>query len=641
MLLLPPELAAVLLAEAPDLLSTHAPDGAFQWASAATQAILGYAPEAVVGRLAQTFAHPDDRQLLAHTIRDTLADPPGAPARRVLYRAIRADGASIWLEGHGRAVRPTAPMVGGADETPHLFFVTRDVSASVRAALPAIPQSATLQATGADSPLALAADAAAIGVSVREIGTQVLSVSPAFARVYGLPPETRHVALQTLLDLTHPDDRRTIRPVFEAALNEPGNTAQTQFRIRRADTGEERTLLSTARAEGTADGRVARILSVTLDVSELAEARVAAEQQAYWQRLIDGLPEILWVSDSSSQITQLLNQRWFEYTGQTSEVLLNQTWNRAFHPVDLAEILAKGESLARIAAGEPYEVKFRIRRHDGAWRWFLARAVPLPAPDGSIANWVGLTMDIHERELAEQRLRRANADLDTFVYTAAHDLKSPIDNLEAIISGLYEEISSRRAHFQDALLDASQDVLLDHATRAIGRFRATLADLAQVVDTQIEADGPVEALNLTTQVADIVLDMEAEFAAAHGFICLDLRIATLRALPARHLRSVLFNLISNALKYRSPGRPARLLLRTRPIGAGRVELSLSDNGLGLDPQRAARAFELFGRLHPGAAGGTGIGLFIVRRIVEQAGGQLQVRGRPGEGTTFAIRFPVS
>ena len=493
----------------------------------------------------------------------------------------------------------------------------------------------------AQAQLALATEATNLGVSIREIAIAELTVSPAFARLYGLPPETSRVALTTLLELTHPDDRHTLRPAFEAALSHADSTAQAQFRIHRADTGQERTLLSTARAEAGPDGQIRRILSITLDVTDLARARAATEQLTYWKKLTDGLPEMLWVADASAGVTQLLNQRWYDYTGHTEAVLRDQSWVRAIHPADLANSDTQRDTQEMIAVGKPYELKFRLRRHDGAWRWFLARAVPLRDAAGTLANWVGLTIDIHEREEAEQRLRRANADLDTFVYAAAHDLKSPIDNLEAIIGELRAEIAERRVHYLDEVIDRAQDELLKHATQAVARFRGTLSDLAQVVDTQAGFAFHPSALDLATHVADVALDMEAEFGAAQGRLCLDLDVGVVQALPARHLRSVLFNLISNALKYRSPDRPARLWLRTRAVRDGRMEISLTDNGLGLDPQRAARAFELFGRLHPGAAGGTGIGLFIVRRIVEQADGQLRVRGRVGEGTTFSIELPGS
>ncbi|MBC7447696.1 MAG: PAS domain-containing sensor histidine kinase [Hymenobacteraceae bacterium] len=521
-------------------------------------------------------------------------------------------------------------------------------------------------------------------ISLHDPDSVVRWVSPVAQRLLGYAPEA--LVGQPWFSLIHPADVAFVAAKFATLFQNPALAPEHQitYRVTHADgttvwleghgrilrdaTTSRRTLLVVARdvsARMTAelvagsqpaqprhhhaaaesavpdtvrsDGHPTRPIPMPFAALE-AGSSAASLQLQYWQALVDTLPEILWLAGPNSRTTQLLNQRWYDYTGHTAEVLLDQSWVRAMHPADLIDSELQGDSQARIAAGQAYEIKLRLRRHDGAWRWFLMRAVPLRDHAGTLTNWLGLTMDIHERELAERALRRANADLDTFVYAAAHDLKSPIDNLEAVVSALREEFSERLRAYPSPYDDAIA-TLYDHAERAVSRFRATLADLAQVVDSQAVEPVSQQALDLATHVADLVLDMEAEFVAARGTLCLDLHVPTLRALPARHLRSVLFNLIGNALKYRQPDRPARLWLRTRAIGASWIELALTDNGLGLDSTRAARAFELFGRLHPGAAGGTGIGLFIVRRVVEQAGGKLRVNGRVGEGTTFAIRLP--
>ncbi len=499
---------------------------------------------------------------------------------------------------------------------------------------------AETQAVEAQTQLALAAEAAGLGISVRQTDNDQLTITPAFARLYGLPPDSQQIALQTVLDLTRPEDLATQRPPFVEGLQTPNVMQQVQFRIRRADTGAERVLLSMARSVAAGGGLPHRVLSVSLDVTDLTRARAAAEQLRYWKTLADGLPEILWVADEKARGAQFLNQRWYAYTGQTEQTLPQQTWSSALHPDDFADPTLLQQVREMIGHGSNYELKFRLRRHDGAYRWFLTRTVPLRDAAGQITNWVGLTIDIHEREVAERRLRRANADLDTFVYTAAHDLKAPIDNLEAIVTALQEELTDWRARMALPRLDAVQDGLLDHATRAVARFRHTLGDMAQVIDALDGNDASAPApLDLATAVADLLLDMDPYFAASQGLLCCDLRVTHLTALPSRHLRTVLFNLISNALKYRQPARPARLWLRSRLISADRMELTLTDNGIGLDPRRAARAFELFGRLHPGTAEGAGIGLFIVRRVVEQAGGTLRVNGRVGEGTSVSLRLP--
>ncbi len=563
--------------------------------------------------------------------------PDDVPVIMPVYAALRRDGGTVQTryrlclpDGTERTVLTSARRARAIPTGSYqLLFATLDITDAVRA---------ERAAAQSQAQLALASEVAGLGLSIRDVATGELEITPAFARLYGLPEDQLRLPLTTLLDLTHPDDRREVRPAFDQKLADEKAIQQAQFRIRRADTGQERTLLASARrAVGPAGTQV---LSVTLDTTELTRARAADEESRFWRRLTDGLSEIIWVADAAG-ITRRINQRWYDYTGQTEADIHANTWQRAIHPTDFAAVYTD-ELRARLAAGESYEIMFRLRRHDGVWRWHVARAVPLrDDPAGPVTNWVGLTVDIHERHEAEHALRRANADLDTFIYAAAHDLKSPIDNLEGILAALAEELADRRRLLPLPAVDAAQDALLDHASRSVARFRATLADLAQVVDLSRPITGRQASdatLDLATTVADLVLDMDPEFAQAGGLLCVNLSVALL-PLPARHQRSLLFNLFSNALKYRFPGRPARLWLRTRLLNDDWVELALTDNGVGLDASQATRAFELFGRLHPGAAGGTGIGLFIVRRLVEQAGGSVRVSGKPGVGTTFFIRLP--
>ena len=110
---------------------------------------------------------------------------------------------------------------------------------------------------------------------------------------------------------------------------------------------------------------------------------------------------------------------------------------------------------------------------------------------------------------------------------------------------------------------------------------------------------------------------------------------TVRCVP-RNLRTILLNLLANALKYRYPGRPPRIGVRTR-LAAGRPVLEVQDNGLGIDLERhGAELFQLFRRFHPEAAAGTGVGLFLVNRLVQAQGGHIEVASQPGCGTTLSV-----
>ncbi len=114
----------------------------------------------------------------------------------------------------------------------------------------------------------------------------------------------------------------------------------------------------------------------------------------FFQRLAEGIPQLIWISRPDGY-HEYFNQRWYDYTGLTPEETAGEGWRRAFHPDDLPEAAARWAQALR--TGEPYEVEYRCRRHDGAWRWFLGRAHPVRDEAGRIIRWFGTCTDIDDQ----------------------------------------------------------------------------------------------------------------------------------------------------------------------------------------------------------------------------------------------------
>jgi signal transduction histidine kinase len=127
-------------------------------------------------------------------------------------------------------------------------------------------------------------------------------------------------------------------------------------------------------------------------------------------------------------------------------------------------------------------------------------------------------------------------------------------------------------------------------------------------------------------------------AAASGQLTVDATACPGVLLAPKHLRSVLYNLLSNAIKYAAPARPPRVQLRCHPGTSGGLVLEVQDNGLGLDGAQQAKLFGMFQRLHTHVEG-SGIGLYMVKKIVTNAGGTITVLSQPGVGSTFTVRLP--
>jgi signal transduction histidine kinase len=233
-----------------------------------------------------------------------------------------------------------------------------------------------------------------------------------------------------------------------------------------------------------------------------------------------------------------------------------------------------------------------------------------------------------ELQITNQQLARTNADLDNFVYAASHDLKQPVNNLR----GLFDELR-HTATFEDPTAPHMWR-LADDSLRVLA---TTIADLATVVQ---EGRRPslelAEEIDLAEVVADTLQTLHPQVADTEAVVTTDFAAApTLRYVP-RNLRTILLNLLANALKYRQPDKVPHVQLRTR-IASGRPVLEVQDNGLGIDLHRhQGELFQLFRRFHPDAASGTGVGLFLVNRLVQAQGGHIEVASQPGVGTTFSI-----
>jgi len=239
-----------------------------------------------------------------------------------------------------------------------------------------------------------------------------------------------------------------------------------------------------------------------------------------------------------------------------------------------------------------------------------------------------LTLANQELATTNRELARTNADLDNFVYAASHDLRQPVNNLR----GLFEELH-RTATVNDP--DSAQIwKLLDNSLRALSTTITDLADVVQV--SRQSGDVKVEAVNVTELANQVLQTLHPQLQAAQADVRTDFSALPELAYVRSNLRTILLNLLANSLKYRHPDRPAHVWLCTYSLN-GQPVLEVRDNGLGMNMQlHGKELFQLFRRFHPQASSGTGVGLFLVNRLVQSQGGRIEVESQVGQGTTFRV-----
>ena len=434
------------------------------------------------------------------------------------------------------------------------------------------------------------------------------------------------------LSFVHPDDRNPMQARWEVAIASQ-RYYEAEYRLRRYD-GQYRWFLGQAQARRATGGQVVKWYGTNTDVHQ---QRVLQEQvlasQARFQQLLETLPQMAWTAGADGSATYY-SQRWYNFTGSTFEQLQDGGWEALVHPDDLATTVRKWQH--SLSTGEPFEDESRWRDRHGHYRWFLIRAEAIRDKSGAVSVWVGAHTDVHEfKQVQEQlqaqnaRLRRTNEDLDNFVYTASHDLKQPINNM----AGIFEELT-RTAHFRDP--DAIK--LITYFERALGQIFSTIDDLSAIVQGQRQQQEiPAEDVLLAPLVAEVIGSLQAQVTKMQATFDLDFATCPVVTFVRPNLQSVLFNLISNSLKYAAPGRPTLIRIGSAPDAvSGRPILTVQDNGLGIDMERfGPQLFQLFRRFHTHVEG-TGMGLYLVNRIVQNHGGRLEVFSTVDEGTTFQI-----
>ena len=229
---------------------------------------------------------------------------------------------------------------------------------------------------------------------------------------------------------------------------------------------------------------------------------------------------------------------------------------------------------------------------------------------------------------ANAQLTAANLDLDNFVYAASHDLKQPVNNLR----GLFDELR-RTATFHDP--EEAQVLRLVQAS--LHDLSTTISDLAAVVQEERPSGRqPAEIVRLSDLMAEVNQALSREVQETQAAISTAFETCPELEFVRSNLRTILLNLLANALKYRHPDRTPQVHLRAFRE-AGHPVLEVQDNGLGIDLERhGLELFQLFRRFHPEAAAGTGVGLFLVNRLVLAHGGHIEVTSKIGRGTTFRL-----
>jgi PAS domain S-box-containing protein len=400
------------------------------------------------------------------------------------------------------------------------------------------------------------------------------------------------------------------RMIFIEQLRREGSVRNMELVFRRKD-GEQWTALVTSELIDL-DGEPCA-LSLIADITEAKRAEEAKHESEQRFRLVaNTAPVMIWMSGPDKLCTYV-NQPWLDFTGNPLEAELGEGWTKGIHPDDLKQCLNTYEHA--FDECRSFRMQYRIRRHDGEYRWLLDVGVPRFQADGSIAGYIGSCLDITERQLAEEALAGMGRKL-----IQAHE-----EERSWVARELHDDINQRIA-----LISIELEQWLQQQTESgfpiddqIRKLRVNLSELGKDVQDLSHRlhSSKLDYLGLTVAARAFCSELSAKHKVEIEFI----ESTVPRGIPkdtSLSLFRVLQEALQNAVKH-SGVRYFKVDLRGT---AGEVQLTVSDLGKGFDP-RDAMAHQ-------------GLGLISMRERLQLVGGNLSIRSEPGEGTVVNGRVPV-
>ncbi|HEX4946474.1 MAG TPA: PAS domain S-box protein [Blastocatellia bacterium] len=462
-------------------------------------------------------------------------------------------------------------------------------------------------------------------------------VNPAFEKICGVRPDTSALAAEIVTDLVHPEDMDSLLD----SLSQAATALQPWHHTWRVRTPH--------RGEIWVEGHFAPALesdhSITWHgiLNDVTERKAQEQQLAARERLIsainDATPNIIFLWDVRRGCITYANQAVQKLSGYTPEEVLGKPLKELFsllHPEDVPRYRTHQKELWRAGLGVVKTQEYRFLHKNGEWRFLQSRDLIFEGDaEGQPTRILSILDDITERKhtltaLSQHtiELQRSNKDLEQFAYVASHDLQEPLRAVAGCV-----QLLQRRYQGQ---LDAAADELIQHAVEGVARMQKLIEDL--LAYSRLNTKGARwQPTDCEQVLAAACLNLQVALTESQAQITHD-PLPLLQA-DASQLTLLFQNLLSNALKFRSAAP-----LQIRFCAEQRDQqwlFSVRDNGIGLEPQYAERIFRIFQRLHTRTEyPGTGMGLAICQKIVEQHGGQIWVESSLGKGATFYFTLPI-
>ena len=602
-----------LLENAPVGIAQKSPGGHFEYVNAAFCQIVGYSEQELANKSWQEITHPDDlidEQQMADMV---LAGQ--IPHYTLEKRYVRKDGSHVWVSFFGSYIFDDArrPVQGIA--------VVVDISARKRA---------DLALRDNRQRLLLAHRAARLGTFDWDIQSDSADWDELTARLWGQP---RDVQVNRALFMAgiHPEDQEGVTAALNASLKPEGNGQYfARFRVANAIDGITRWIESVGQVHFEA-GVPVRMVGTVQDVTDrhIAEHRLRNSEERF-RELANNIDQFAWTWDASGRATWF-NDRLYEYAGSTFEDLREDGWLQMLHPNHVDRVALHFREC--IEGGTAWEDTFPMFGKDGKYRWFLSRAVPIRAEDGSIIRWLGTSTDVTTLRELQDAMTLADRRKDEFLAMLAHELRNPVAPILNVAQVLSRKVASDKVTHSLVGIVQRQAAHLSH-------LLDDLLDVARVTQGRIELRREIISLEDCIALARETTGPQL-LAKQHTFTVIPVEGPLLVKADKVRLTQCLTNILNNAAKYTETG--GRIQLRAY-AEAGSAVIEITDNGIGIASDFLPNVFDLFAqseRTLDRTQGGLGVGLSVCKRLIEMHEGTVAVKSEGlGHGATFILRLPL-
>lgn len=514
-----------------------------------------------------------------------------------------------------------------------------------------------------------------------DVKKNVVTADKGLAQLFGVSEEEALLGLpiEVFVRSIYIEDRAMVGKKIEEAVAE-GDTFEGEYRTVDSS-GNIRWVIARGRVERNEKGDATHFPGVMIDISSRKQAEfLLKDSEERLRFMADTMPQLVWITRPDGY-HEYYNKHWYEYTGTNPGDTDGAGWNDLFYKLDQAR--ARKVWRHSLKTGEPYEIKYRLyHAPTKTYRWVIGRALPYRNEKDEIVKWYGTCTDIDDsiqelekrklledklkeeksklesrvaertsqlkqtneglleeikkRQKAEKKLRdstkelqRSNKELEEFAYVSSHDLQEPLRKIQAFSDLLVEE-------FGDKLGDGRE--YLDRILGSAQRMSTLIEDLLTFSRVTTKPFAP-KHVNLSDIVASAVADLHERIKKENGTVHVQEKLPIVIA-DETHMRQLFQNLLSNALKFHTPGELP--IVDVSAITSKDVcTIYVKDNGIGIDKKYTDKIFAVFQRLNTKQAyEGTGIGLAVCKKIVERYNGTIRIESQLGKGTTFIITLPV-